>query len=641
MYNHYFGLISSPFAIAPDPGYLYMSAQHRDALAHLLYGIQGNSGFVMLTGEIGTGKTTLCRCMLGHIPQDTEVAFILNPTLSSEELLASICDELQIPYDQQNQSIKSLSDAIYHHLLQSHSEGKNTILIIDEAQNLSPTVLEQMRLLTNLETNEKKLLQIVMFGQPELRQLVERPELKQLAQRITARFHLTALTLDETEHYINHRLAVAGYKPRAQTSNPIPANRVRQIHQLSGGIPRLINILCDRALLGAYARNEPSISAEILNQAAKEIFGKPQTEPKSSNTGANTLTLVLGVIFIALLIYRFYPAAQQWLTDTVPALTNAGPLHAATEPETPNPTAAQATVAPELPSPAAMTTTESDTSYPDTSLPASSAALATNLTETAPDAPDPVTSPQNNEPRMQTVNIAPLAQPDQVPESHTNPAEPAPVLSATGPQQNQTTSTVSIEISDNPEVRAYQSLFRLWQLEMPADQDPCQFALNHGLRCLHKQGPWQQLQRNNRPALVRLPGKPGTRTSQILVRIDSDTASFTDGIRTWKTPLSQLDDMSPFNYTLLWHPPRGYHTLTRPGSYGPHILWVKQQLAQLSPLFQSEMNDYFDDQLTLYIKAFQRSQNLLQDGIMGPETLIRLNTLVEANIPLILSYREP
>ncbi|MBN1005125.1 ExeA family protein [Amphritea pacifica] len=636
MYNHYFGLTSSPFAIAPDPGYLYMSAQHRDALAHLLYGVQGNSGFVMLTGEIGTGKTTLCRCMLGHIPQDTEVAFILNPTLSSEELLASICDELQITYDQQNQSIKSLSDAIYHHLLQSHAEGKNTILIIDEAQNLSPAVLEQMRLLTNLETNEKKLLQIVMFGQPELRQLVERPELKQLAQRITARFHLTALTLHETEHYINHRLAVAGYKPRAQSSSPIPANRVRQIHQLSGGIPRLINILCDRALLGAYARNEPAISAEILNQAAKEIFGKPEIPPKSSNTGANTLTLALGVIFIALLIYRFYPAAHQWLTNSVPALANAGPLHAATEPEMTNPTEAQTTVSSERPAQAAITTP-----VPDTSHPASAAALATGLTEITPDTPDPVTPPQNTEPRMQAVNNESVAQPDDAPENHTNPEEPAPFLSATGPQQSQAINAVSIESSDNPEVRAYQTLFSLWQLEMPADQDPCLFALNHGLRCLHKQGPWQQLQRNNRPALVRLPGRTGTLTSQILVGINNDLASFTDGIRSWKTPVSQLDDMSPLNYTLLWHPPRGYHTLTRPGSYGPHILWVKQQLAQLSPLFQSEMNDYFDDQLTLYIKAFQRSQNLLQDGIIGPETLIRLNTLVEANIPLILSYREP
>ncbi len=566
--------------------------------------------------------------MLDHIAEDTEVAFILNPTLSSEELLASICDELHIGYDQQNLSIKRLSDAIYHHLLKRHGEGKNTILIIDEAQNLSPAVLEQMRLLTNLETKEKKLLQIVMFGQPELRTLIERPELKQLAQRITARFHLAPLQLQETEHYINHRLAIAGYKPVAQTPSPVPGNLIKQIHYLSGGVPRLINIICDRALLGAYARNEPAINTEILYQAAKEVFGENRSKPEGSFLGP--LTVALGSIFIALLIYRFYPTASDWLSKT---------------------TAAQATIVQSQEAPTATVAAETN---------------ATNSVQ--PETSNAITSPEATEPSPLSSAASPEPATAFDPEP-SNPVAPSPLIqSVTASEETSNSSLIAASLTDKPppatqpardlhqseasaepttdtgvnaEVRAYQSLFDIWQLQMPDNQDPCLFALDNGLRCLHQQGSWQQLKRNNRPALVRTLGQNTVLNSQTLIAIDNGVAIFTDGYHRWTTPLSQLDDSSLLNYTLLWRPPEGYHKLTKPGSNGPHILWIKQQLAQLSPLFQSVMNDSFDDQLVLYVKAFQRSQNLLQDGIIGPETLIRLNTLVDRNIPLLLSNREP
>ena len=276
MYTHYFQLKQSPFSIAPDPRYLFMSERHREALAHLLYGVGSGGGFVLLTGEIGAGKTTVCRCFMEQIPENCQLAYIFNPKLSVEELLLSICEEFRIAPAPGVASVKGYVDAINTHLLASHAQGKNNVLIIDEAQNLSAAVLEQLRLLTNLETSERKLLQIILIGQPELRAMLARPELKQLAQRVIARYHLGSLTADETASYVRHRLAVAG--STAQT--PFAPRLMAQIHALSKGVPRRINLLCDRALLGAYVENQPQVTRQILRRAAEEVFaeeGKPAT----------------------------------------------------------------------------------------------------------------------------------------------------------------------------------------------------------------------------------------------------------------------------------------------------------------------------------------------------------------------------
>ncbi len=276
MYTHYFQLKQSPFSIAPDPRYLFMSERHREALAHLLYGVGSGGGFVLLTGEIGAGKTTVCRCFMEQIPENCQLAYIFNPKLSVEELLLSICEEFRIAPAPGVASVKGYVDAINTHLLASHAQGKNNVLIIDEAQNLSAAVLEQLRLLTNLETSERKLLQIILIGQPELRAMLARPELEQLAQRVIARYHLGSLTADETASYVRHRLAVAG--STAQT--PFAPRLMAQIHALSKGVPRRINLLCDRALLGAYVENQPQVTRQILRRAAGEVFaeeGKPAT----------------------------------------------------------------------------------------------------------------------------------------------------------------------------------------------------------------------------------------------------------------------------------------------------------------------------------------------------------------------------
>ncbi len=272
MYNEYFGLRETPFSIAPDPRYLYMSEKHREALAHLVYGVGSQGGFVLLTGEVGTGKTTVCRCLLEQIPGDCEVAFVLNPKLSSLELLATICDEFEIARPAENGRGKILIDLINTYLLNTHASGRRAVLIIDEAQNLSVEVLEQLRLLTNLETDRCKLLQVILLAQPEFNDLLARPEMRQLAQRITARYHLGSLTLTELDAYLSHRLQVAGLGSLRR--DLFPGRSLRLLHRLSGGIPRLINVLCDRALLGTYVREQSVVTTAILRQAAKEVFGE-------------------------------------------------------------------------------------------------------------------------------------------------------------------------------------------------------------------------------------------------------------------------------------------------------------------------------------------------------------------------------
>ena len=298
MYNQYFGLSDSPFSIAPNPIFLYMSERHREALAHLLYGVQSQGGFILLTGEVGTGKTTVCRCLLEQLPEDVDVAFIINPKLSVDELLETICDEFHLVYEK-NASRKLLVDAINDFLLESHRQNRRTVLIIDEAQNLAVDVLEQLRLLTNLETNERKLLQIILLGQPELQQLLAKQELRQLSQRVTARFHLQALSRAEVAEYVYHRLEVAGCK-----SELFPQAVINRIYRISEGIPRVINLICDRALLGAYSENKSQVSLSILTKSAEEVLGKPE-QPPAKPSPINT---ILAVGFVALI-------ASMWFVD--------------------------------------------------------------------------------------------------------------------------------------------------------------------------------------------------------------------------------------------------------------------------------------------------------------------------------------
>jgi len=331
MYMRFFGLKQEPFSLAPDPRYLYMSKRHREALAHLLYGVGGGGGFVLLSGEIGAGKTTVCRCFLEQIPKRCNVAYIFNPKLTVLELVKSINDEFHIPAPRVRgqATVKTYVDALNDFLLRTHAVGQNNVLIIDEAQQLSAEVLEQLRLLTNLETNERKLLQIVLIGQPELRTMLERPDLEQLAQRVIARFHLKALTAKETEHYIRHRLSVAGM------TRAIPFDRraLQRIHEISRGVPRRINLLCDRVMLGAYAHGKYTIDHAMVEKAGREVFGRmpnstpPERAPSVRGTGVG-IVIGAGLAVAVLAAFALYSGWRQGNAPTAVAVANPAPVAA-------------------------------------------------------------------------------------------------------------------------------------------------------------------------------------------------------------------------------------------------------------------------------------------------------------------------
>ncbi|RPG49922.1 MAG: peptidoglycan-binding protein [Gammaproteobacteria bacterium TMED1] len=294
MYEEHFSLTSTPFSIAPDPQFLYMSARHREALAHLIYGVE-NNGLVLLTGEVGTGKTTICRYLLNDLPDNVDTAFIINPKVTETELLSSICDDLGILYPQKA-TLKVLIDRLNTHLLDTLKKDKRTLVIIDEAQNLSVDVLEQLRLLTNLETNQRKLLQIILLGQPELLGTLSGRSLRQLSQRITARYHLDALDKNETRQYIAYRLATAGAKVTI-----FQRSAMDSIYRLSKGIPRVINLICDRCLLGAFAENQSFVSSRIVKAVSKELF---LDRPIYSHLAGTVICCLAGlVVFVSLFTY--------------------------------------------------------------------------------------------------------------------------------------------------------------------------------------------------------------------------------------------------------------------------------------------------------------------------------------------------
>jgi general secretion pathway protein A len=335
MYTSFFGLQEKPFAITPDPRYLYLSERHAEALAHLLYGINEAGGFIQLTGEVGTGKTTVIRSLLEQLPGHADVALILNPRVTPAEFLLTICEELHVAVPEPGRgSTKVLMDLLGRHLLDTHARGRRVVLIVDEAQNLSTQTLEQVRLLTNLETATTKLLQIILIGQPELRELLDKPELRQLAQRITGRYHLNPLSAEESAAYVKHRMRVAG-----ATAEVFTPAALREIHRLSGGVPRIINVVCDRALLGAFTQEDHRVGGALVRQAASEVYGRPVPAPWLKWGTAAAVAAAVALVAVGLV--SLWSARQ---ADTAPAASAA-----ATQPapaDAAPPPAAQPAVAP-------------------------------------------------------------------------------------------------------------------------------------------------------------------------------------------------------------------------------------------------------------------------------------------------------
>jgi general secretion pathway protein A len=345
MYTKFFGLNEKPFSITPDPRYLFMSERHSEGLAHLVYGVKDSSGFIQLTGEVGTGKTTLVRTLLTRIPDGVEVALVLNPQLSAVEFLEAICEELKIDIPDDRDSAKALVDALNKHLLASHAEDRRTILMIDEAQNLATEVLEQIRLLTNLETSKQKLLQIILIAQPELREKLSQTNLRQLAQRVTGRYHLEPLSREETERYIEHRLKVAGglgdiFDHRAK----------REVFRFSGGVPRLTNVICDRALLGAYSQEVRRITPAIVRTAASEVSGEVTRSAASRwlLPAFGLLTLAVVAAGVVAVYDRESPTSSESVSVSLSGDTHDVQSLANNTPTTPDPAESTEAVAPSL-----------------------------------------------------------------------------------------------------------------------------------------------------------------------------------------------------------------------------------------------------------------------------------------------------
>lgn len=328
MYTSFFGLGEKPFAITPDPRYLFMSERHAEALAHLLYGITEAGGFIQLTGEVGTGKTTIVRSLLERMPAHADVAVVLNPQLTPLEFVLTICEELGIfVRDADSSSIKDLVDILNKRLLETHAKGRRVVVIVDEAQNLSPETLEQVRLLTNLETASQKLLQIILIGQPELREVLARVELRQLAQRITGRYHLDPLSRAETRAYVNHRLKVAG-----ATTEIFSPTALDEVYRLSGGVPRIVNVICDRALLGAFTQETHRVSASLVRQAAGEVYGRSFSAPWLKALAGACVALAIAVLAAGAWHWSRENGAAEPSAQPV-AAANAAPLAQAQIPE--------------------------------------------------------------------------------------------------------------------------------------------------------------------------------------------------------------------------------------------------------------------------------------------------------------------
>ena len=692
LYCAHFQLEETPFSVAPDPCFLYMSEQHREALGHLLYGVGEGGGFVQLTGEVGTGKTTICRTLLcqlvssdggspshrqdrpesdrealdyglradddvapgGHrplrgargraladrrppvtaadrieqqiepvlgnraqspgvctAPDNVDVALIFNPNLTVLELLETICEELHIEPAGDDTSTKAHVDRLYAYLLDANARGRRTILIIDEAQSLSRDVLEQIRLLTNLETNENKLLQIFLIGQPELRSMLARDDLRQLAQRVTARYHLEPLSRAETEHYIRHRLSVAGCERKV-----FSAAAVRHIYRLTGGTPRLINSLCDRALLGAYTTGREDVNARIVRRADRELRGAsvPRrifTMRYAALGCATAVVLVLGILAM--------DSSQGFLPDVIARTNFAVAIHdlkkGLVERAWKQPLAESRNIEPE-----AIETAEP--TLVAALFPGEDADVA--LVPPATHENDPVV----NAPPVQT----PVDGPVESDSSGLSSAE-SRLLAVRRQGEVSIRRTLGEHLDflgSGAAIGTEERLFALWGLpETPVGGELCTQAADRGLVCFAKSGSWGKLRGFDLPALLSLRLDEGEPVRALLVGLAGQDATLYLGHRQLTFRLHEIDRYWTGDFMLLWKPPLERVTVIRPSQFGEPVQWLRTVFARVDGLtMEAGSAAPFDAELAERVKEFQRRRGLRSDGIVGPETLIHLSTVI-------------
>jgi len=629
MYHEYFGLSEDPFSITPDPKYTYLSERHREALAHLVYGVTEGGGFVQLTGEVGTGKTTLCRNLLMLLPDELNIALIFNPRQTPLELVASLCDELHVDYPPECSSLKVLVDRLNAYLLESHAAGRRTVAIIDEAQNLSFDALEQVRLLTNLETATQKLLQIILVGQPELKRLLAQPKLRQLAQRITARYHLTPLDPEETRAYVAHRLEVAGYQRRL-----FSAGALRLLPRLTGGVPRLINVLCGRAMLAAYGQHREQIDRRLLKQVARELAGEgARRRPVWGWALAGLVVIGVGLgAWVQLAPERLPAPLQAWVAPRPAAVAASAPAAPVSEPAAPvvdePPGPRLAVIEPSASRPAEP---EPETN-PEPSVPAPAAptrepvAAASPASAVAPEPP-----PAEPEHTPTPAAEAPLAQRERA-----DPAEPAPDQA---PALDNALSLVGL-LDDI--ANAFTTLFGYWGQDYPLDAagSACEKAARAGLQCLYGRGDWDNLRFYNRPAVIELLLAGGRRYHLVVAGLSPEQVTLDLGRRKVQVAPAELDPLWSGSYIVLWRPPPLRAGVLKAGSEGPDVHWLSSRLSLIDGLPFGQPDNpaeaRFDAQLTQRVMAFQRAVGLREDGIVGQRTLLKLQAAAgDPSIPLL------
>jgi len=559
-------LNEAPFSITPDPAFVYLSAAHREALAHLLYGVGqgGAGGFVQLTGEVGTGKTTICRCLLEQVPEDTRVALVLNSLVTPRELLATICEELGLDTRGITDSNKLMVDALNVYLLNQHAQGRRVVVVIDEAQNLSPEALEQVRLLTNLETAKDKLLQMVLLGQPELRQLLQRQDLRQLSQRITARYHLAPLNQEETEAYVKHRLHVAGAR-----RNPFRRSAMRALYQRSGGVPRLINIIADRSLAGAYARESENVSPAFVNAAAHEV------QPSESRVRSTRWPALIGLASAAVVL------VFGLLAWGVPTLERFRPMEAAR-------------------SEAAVK--QVSRSEPATSNDDFAQSGANQVPAVAIDRSPPQTGTE-----MQ-------ASPDDTGSGLPVGDEAPGVLPL--PQQ------LEPDWLDGQHRTAWRTLANLWQDGEGANAiaASCDGVFGAGYACFRDQGNWSRIRNLGLPVILIL---QADKPRYLVMQGFSDDGIIVGSEKSLLTVSREaIEKYWLGEYLVAWPQAPDWPAQIRRGESGAAVDIVMEMAGYADPAWVG--GGIFDASFESWLMAFQRRNGLRADGIIGPNTLIYL-----------------
>jgi general secretion pathway protein A len=594
MYLAFFGLNEKPFSITPDPRYLYLSERHAEAMAHLLYGINEAGGFVQLTGEVGTGKTTIVRSLLAQAPKNAEIALILNPKMTAPEFLLTICEEVGIGVpDSATESLKDLVDILSQYLLRAHAGGRRVVVVVDEAQNLAPEVLEQVRLLTNLETNTQKLLQIILIGQPELRELLARNELRQLAQRITGRYHLDPLSAEETTAYVRHRLRVAG-----ATADIFNRFALEEIYRLSGGVPRVINVICDRALLGGYSLDRHRITGPLVRNAASEVFGKRFTPPWLPWAGTAAAAVILAVGTAAL--WRLQP----WEWAHAPKATSADPA------------------------PPALASAGAPAGSPGAVLHGAQGGPQRLAAQDGRG--NPSTAASTGGAVATTVAARGVAPGDALGTGGADGIEPlSPLLAKYS--------------ADTTTDAAFTTLFGLWGIHYSTDgTDPCTQATQHGLACLTERGSLGQLRLYNRPAILMLTDATGGSHEVVLTRLDGEHASIDLGNSAHQVGDGELSSYWMGDYVMLWRPEAApVHTLST-GMRGAGVRRLRRSLEKLAGVADpGPGSDVYDAGLASLVRQFQRNHRLTVDGVAGIRTQVALTgALASPGSPLLTAAHE-